>query len=446
MPEQPLEQPLEQHDHNRNAMLQKLDTLRQEVAQLEQELNIASPAKAIVFPAYIQQLQEIVDFVPAVIYIKDLEGRYLLVNREFEKKSGLSSADTIGKKAHELFPQELTEFFSGSDREAIATNQLVQREWRITNSAANQDNSYVAIVFPLHDMNGKIYATYGTITNIIAHRHDEEAIRISQQHMQAILDNAPAIFYIKDVDGRYLLINRMFESRFGLKRSEVLGKTDQELFPDEQTDRYHQDDQHILVTGTTSETEWTAGDSTYSTIAFPLPDEQGKLYAVCGIALDVSARKHAETIQRQTLIQEEIIRAQELTLAELTTPLLSISEQAVVMPLIGAIDSHRAQEVIVTLLEGVSLHRAQVAILDITGVAIVDTQVANALVQAAQAVQLLGAQVIITGIRPEIAQTLVNLGVNLRNIMTLSSLRSGIAYALRLNDQALRQRNERLVN
>ena len=136
-------------------------------------------------------------------------------------------------------------------------------------------------------------------------------------------------------------------------------------------------------------------------------------------------------MQHQALIQEEIIQAQELTLAELTTPLLSISDQAVVMPLIGAMDSRRVQEIIVTLLEGVARQRSQVAILDITGVAVVDTQVANALVQAAQAVQLLGAQVIITGIRPEIAQTLVNLGVNLRNIVTLNSLQNGISYALR---------------
>lgn len=101
------------------------------------------------------------------------------------------------------------------------------------------------------------------------------------------------------------------------------------------------------------------------------------------------------------------------------------------MPLIGAMDSRRVQDVIVTLLEGVARQRAQVVILDITGVAVVDTQVANAMIQAAQAVQLLGAEVIITGIRPEIAQTLVNLGVNLPNIKTLSSLHSGIAYAMR---------------
>ncbi len=100
------------------------------------------------------------------------------------------------------------------------------------------------------------------------------------------------------------------------------------------------------------------------------------------------------------------------------------------MPLIGAIDSARAQQIMETLLEGVAQHRSDVVILDITGVQVVDTQVANALLQAAQAVKLLGAQVILTGIRPHIAQTLVSLGVDLRGIVTRSTLQTGVAYAL----------------
>jgi anti-anti-sigma factor len=100
------------------------------------------------------------------------------------------------------------------------------------------------------------------------------------------------------------------------------------------------------------------------------------------------------------------------------------------MPLIGAIDSSRAQQVIETLLAGVAASRATTAILDITGVQVVDTQAANALLRAAQAVKLLGAQVVLTGIRPEIAQTLVGLGLDLGGITTRATLQSGIAFAL----------------
>jgi rsbT co-antagonist protein RsbR len=139
--------------------------------------------------------------------------------------------------------------------------------------------------------------------------------------------------------------------------------------------------------------------------------------------------EQALEIERAQL-QEERIRIQELALRELSTPLLAVSDHTVVMPLIGAIDSRRAQQVIETLLEGITSYSADIAILDITGVTVVDTQVANALLRAAQAVRLLGARVVLTGIRPEIAQTLVGLGADLSEVVTRSSLQSGIAYAI----------------
>jgi rsbT co-antagonist protein RsbR len=132
-------------------------------------------------------------------------------------------------------------------------------------------------------------------------------------------------------------------------------------------------------------------------------------------------------------LQEEMISIQATALAELSTPLIPISERVVVMPLIGSLDEQRAQRVLDTLLHGVSGSGAQIAILDITGVPVVDTQVANALIRAAQSVKLLGAQVVLTGIRPEVAQTLVGLGADLNDIITRSSLQSGIAFAAARN-------------
>jgi light-regulated signal transduction histidine kinase (bacteriophytochrome) len=139
------------------------------------------------------------------------------------------------------------------------------------------------------------------------------------------------------------------------------------------------------------------------------------------------ALSQAVELRRQ---QDELITMQTALLAELSTPLIPINDHLLVMPLIGAIDSQRAQQVLTTLLEGIADSDVRTAILDVTGVVMVDTQVANALVQAAQAVQLLGAQVILTGIRPEIAQTLIGLGVELRGIITQANLQMGIAYAM----------------
>ena len=130
-------------------------------------------------------------------------------------------------------------------------------------------------------------------------------------------------------------------------------------------------------------------------------------------------------------MEAELLAAQSSLISELSTPLMPISEEVMVMPLVGSIDSARAQQITERLLEGVAQSRTRTAILDITGVPVVDTQVANAILRAAQAVKLLGAQVIITGIGPEVAQTLVGIGLSLEGMVTRSTLQSGIAYAMR---------------
>ena len=176
-----------------------------------------------------------------------------------------------------------------------------------------------------------------------------------------------------------------------------------------------------------SESERLPG-AVFSVQAIPLPHNH-----LCLLGENITSRKQTEEMLRQTIAQEETIRAQQAALAELSTPLIPLSDQVMVMPLVGAVDSQRAQQVLTALLEGIASSGAQVAILDITGVAVVDTQVANALIRAAQAVKLLGAQVVLTGIRPEVAQTLVGLGADLGGIITRSNLQSGIVYATRRN-------------
>lgn len=150
---------------------------------------------------------------------------------------------------------------------------------------------------------------------------------------------------------------------------------------------------------------------------------------LCVIPEDITDRKQAEEMLRLALAHEETIRAHQILLAELSTPLIPLSDHIMVMPLIGAVDSARAHQVIETLLQRIASSSAQTVILDITGVPLVDAQVPNMLIQAAQAVKLLSAEMVLTGMRPEVAQTLIGLGADLRGIVTYSNLQSGITYA-----------------
>lgn len=145
--------------------------------------------------------------------------------------------------------------------------------------------------------------------------------------------------------------------------------------------------------------------------------------------IDISAQKQAEEVLRQTAVREETLRIQNSLIARIGAPLLPISETALVLPLIAQVNEDRAAQVMESLTTGVVTHRVRYAILDVTGVEGLDAPAIKLLVSAARAVELLGAQMIITGIRPELARRLVD--CDLERIKTFATLRQGVAHALR---------------
>jgi rsbT co-antagonist protein RsbR len=136
--------------------------------------------------------------------------------------------------------------------------------------------------------------------------------------------------------------------------------------------------------------------------------------------------------------QTEQLIAQQQTIRELGTPILPLYEGILVMPLVGAIDSFRAGQMMEKLLTTIAERQSDIVIIDITGVPVIDTAVANYLLQTVRAAQLLGARIIMVGIGPEIAQTIVQLGVDLSKMTVGATLQSGIELALRYVGRAIR--------
>jgi rsbT co-antagonist protein RsbR len=130
--------------------------------------------------------------------------------------------------------------------------------------------------------------------------------------------------------------------------------------------------------------------------------------------------------------RERIIREQQEAIRELSTPVLQVRERLLILPIIGVIDPHRARQLTEQLLRGIRTNRAKVVVIDITGVAAMDSNIANHIVQTVEASRLLGATVIVTGLSAEIAQTLVNIGVDLGKMTTVGDLQGGIEEAERL--------------
>lgn len=142
---------------------------------------------------------------------------------------------------------------------------------------------------------------------------------------------------------------------------------------------------------------------------------------------DAYAKTQAEEIAK---LQEDVIAQQRRAIAELSTPVLQVWEGVLVLPIIGAVDSDRVRQIMEALLTRIVETQSEIVILDITGVPMVDTAVANHLIKTVQAARMLGARSIVTGLSPRVAQTVVELGVDLGDITTCANLRAGLEMAL----------------
>jgi rsbT co-antagonist protein RsbR len=130
--------------------------------------------------------------------------------------------------------------------------------------------------------------------------------------------------------------------------------------------------------------------------------------------------------------RERVIRQQQDAIRELSTPVLQIRERLLLLPIIGVIDTHRARLITESLLKSIRANRAKVVVMDVTGVATIDSKVANHLMQTVTAAKLMGAAVIVTGLSAEVAQSLVALGIDLTRLNTIGDLQGGMEEAERV--------------
>ena len=150
-------------------------------------------------------------------------------------------------------------------------------------------------------------------------------------------------------------------------------------------------------------------------------------------AYEPAANRIANTVAVSFVEERErVIRQQQDAIRQRSTPVLPVRERLLILPIIGVLDGERADQLTEQLLRGIRTHRAKVVVIDITGAPDVDATVANHLVQTVDASRLMGASVIITGLSPTIAQTLVTLGVDLSKIHTIGDLQGGLEEAERL--------------
>lgn len=230
-----------------------------------------------------------------------------------------------------------------------------------------------------------------------------------------------------DKEGKVLTWNAGAERIKGWKANEIIGQHFSRFYPPEDIARGKAEEELRTARdeGRFEDEGWRVrkdGSRFWANvIVTALRDENGQLLGYGKITRDLTERREAE----------EKIRKQSQEILEMATvPIVQAWEGIVLVPLVGMLDSQRTQQLMERLLHRVTETNSPIALLDITGVPTVDTQTAQHLIETISAVRLLGAEVILTGVRPVIAQTLVHLGIDLSNVLTRSSLAAGLRTAL----------------
>jgi rsbT co-antagonist protein RsbR len=371
-----------------------------------------------------QLVSSLLNNLPAAVAVWSLDGRCLIANQAAAAQLAHDLNALPDRGVDELMSPEQAATWHRAAQQVLENGPVVVEEVQL--ERAGELHTFITTYFPIRDSSDTVTALGEITGDITALKLAEAEARRSAAYSEAILSAIPGLIFITSDDGDYLDYRTDKEELLLAPASSFLGKNVREVMP-EMAEAFLQLGRAARATGKVQ------------TWAFPAETPAGTRYfegqtaaldehRVLQIIHEVTERKQLEA-ERERL-QEEIIQVQAAALAELSTPLIPLSDDVMVMPLVGSVDSRRAQQVLESLLEGVAQTGASIAILDITGVPVVDTQVANALIRAAQAVKLLGARVVLTGIRPEVAQTLVGLGAELGDIVTRGTLQSGIAYAM----------------
>ena len=277
-------------DKTKAQLIQELEQLRLRVTGLEGD-GAASGCRGDD-----HLYREMVEHANDIIYTLSPDGKFTYVSPNWTEILGHPTSEVIGKDFG-LFvhPDDLercgaflVSLFETGQRQGPVEYRVRHKdgEYRChTSNAALLDAPDGSMVF------------VGIARDITERKKAEEAMRASEAMLSSVLDNSSTVIFIKDLDGKYLLINKCYEDLFHITREEILGKTDFDIFPAEAARQFQDKDRRALERGPIEEEELVPQDDgthAYVSVKFPLLDTEGVAFATCGIATDITARKHAE--------------------------------------------------------------------------------------------------------------------------------------------------------
>jgi PAS domain S-box-containing protein len=380
------------------------------------------------------------------IIVCDAEGRIVHFNAGALALYGMEAADLRPDQWSErlglhlpdgegLIPQDQLPL-----ARALRGEHVARMELRVRGKGATKIAWHEASAHPIRASDGTLRGAVVVVRDITERRWREHELSLQLQAeaerlatetqrvqegrmLRLLLDHLDVVVWAVDDKGVFTFQEGRALVAAGLRPGQFIGKAALDIYQPQEASGII-----TALNGQSSHGSNEAHGVVWENWHIPIHDEDGKVTGAMGLSLNVTerARSKAELESKLGLIerQQEVIR-------NLETPVIQVWDKVVTLPMVGIVDSRRAARVMDDLLASVTRTQAQFAILDLTGVDIVDTATAGHLIQMVEAIRLLGAEGIITGIRPDVAQTVVSLGLDMSRVTTLATLRDGLSLCIR---------------
>ncbi|WP_438013585.1 PAS domain-containing protein [Sorangium sp. So ce315] len=361
-------------------------------------------------------------YATEALFIADADGKLSHWSESFATTVGLAAARETA--LHELFHED--------DRKALAaawsalqdTSGPVEMRGRVL--TAGNIYAYFSCVLRRAPHDEAVYGSLQPAPGALHHAAGEPRGGAPADMLRALSDNLPVIVWAINGDGLITHHDGRGLSTLGLRRGQLVGANLFDVYSNS-PDGTESVKRALLGLPMHSLSHTAANNTFWENWMVPIQDPQGNVESVIGLSLDISEAKRAEEELRVRLMQ---IQKQQEVIGKLSTPIIQVWEGVIALPMVGIVDSVRTADVMQKLLDEIVRTGARYAILDLTGVDMVDTQVANHLIRLVRAIQLLGAGGIICGIQPSVAQTIVELGLDLTSMVTRANLKAGIKFCI----------------
>lgn len=404
----------------------ELEAERVQLLQSRDEMEVAPSTVSMRSPE--MRNRAMLEAVPDLIFLVSAEGRILDCKPSPSGPLAFSSTDYVGRLVRDVFPDELAERHAAFVEEVAATG-----EQRFDVYRAEHDERYEEAFFTR--TRGNVVIAIREVTKRVLAEQERDRLAFAVEakidelrQWKSLADRAPDAIALLDIHGFVTYANAAFGML--VEQEDLVSVNVVQFFAHEKD--YNVIDQKLRTRGSFRgdlEIKRQGGLVFIAHIVvFVITNEKGRPTSLGCILRDRTDEIRGEEDRR--FLQEAVIESHEKLILELETPLLPVARGVLVMPLVGRIDTRRAERIMSGLLDGVVTHRAHVVILDITGVPIVDDDVAAGLVRAANAVRLLGAETLLAGVGPQVARSLVTHAEEIASLHPCSTLERGVAMAL----------------